>query len=109
MSNVTRATLVINETYADEYVRAHMTPLKVAQALADATPPLLMPDLPVRDEFGEWGIDPLVVRIDTATRDVCLEDTDPYEGRAIYMLPDKAREVALALLAAASYAERNKE
>lgn len=33
MSNITRATLVINETYANEYVRAHMTPLKVAHAL----------------------------------------------------------------------------
>ncbi|MGP9720127.1 hypothetical protein [Corynebacterium sp. AOP40-4SA-5] len=36
MSNVTRATLVINETYADEYVKMHMTPPKVAAALDDA-------------------------------------------------------------------------
>lgn len=42
MSNIDRATLVINETYADEYVKMHMTPLKVAQALADAG--LLAPD-----------------------------------------------------------------
>ena len=44
MDNIGRATRVINETYADEYVKRHMTPLKVAQALADAG--LLMPDLP---------------------------------------------------------------
>lgn len=30
------AHFVINETYADEYVKQHMTPLKVTQALADA-------------------------------------------------------------------------
>lgn len=36
MSNIDRATLVINETYADEYVKMHMTPPKVAAALDDA-------------------------------------------------------------------------
>lgn len=36
MTNIERAAFVINETYADEYVKIHMTPLKVAQALADA-------------------------------------------------------------------------
>lgn len=36
MSNIDRATHVINETYADEYVKMHMTPPKVAAALDDA-------------------------------------------------------------------------
>ncbi|WP_312980994.1 hypothetical protein [Corynebacterium sp.] len=79
----------------------------IAAALADATPPLLLPDLPEPDGFSDWDMDPLVVRIDTATRDVCLEDPDPYEGRAIYMSPDEARGVALSLIAAANDAERN--
>lgn len=35
MNNIERAAFIINETYADEYVKIHMTPLKVAQALAD--------------------------------------------------------------------------
>lgn len=50
MTNIARATFVINETYADEYVKPHMTPLKVAQDLADAG--LLMPDLPEADSDG---------------------------------------------------------
>ena len=36
MSNFNSALFVINEVYADEYVKQHMTPLKVTQALADA-------------------------------------------------------------------------
>lgn len=42
MSVFNSALFVINETYRDEYVKQHMTPLKVAQALADAG--LLAPD-----------------------------------------------------------------
>lgn len=41
------AFFVINETYADEYVKQHMTPLEVTKALAKAG--LLMPDLPEPD------------------------------------------------------------
>ncbi|MDN6438364.1 MAG: hypothetical protein L0K27_02725 [Corynebacterium nuruki] len=36
MSIKAKAVRVVNETYADEYVAPHMTPLKVVQALADA-------------------------------------------------------------------------
>lgn len=42
MTIFSSALFVINEVYADEYVRQHMTPLKVTQALADAG--LLAPD-----------------------------------------------------------------
>ena len=42
MSIFNHAFAVINEVYADEYVKQHMTPLKVTQALADAG--LLAPD-----------------------------------------------------------------
>ena len=42
MTVFNRALFVINEVYADEYVKQHMTPLKVTQALADAG--LLAPD-----------------------------------------------------------------
>ena len=79
----------------------------IAAAIADATPPLLLPDLPEPDGFCEGDLDPLLVRIDTATRNICLEDPDPYEGRAIYMTHDEARGVALSLIAAANHAERN--
>lgn len=36
MSIFNRALFVINEVYADEYVKQHMTPLEVTRALADA-------------------------------------------------------------------------
>ena len=36
MRTFDHAHFVINETFADEYVKQHMTPLKVTQALADA-------------------------------------------------------------------------
>lgn len=36
MTTFSSALFVINETYSDEYVKQHMTPLKVTQALADA-------------------------------------------------------------------------
>ena len=34
MTNINRALFVINETYKDEYVKQHMTPLEVTKALA---------------------------------------------------------------------------
>jgi hypothetical protein len=48
-----------------------------------------------------------VVRVDRPTRNVRLEYVDPYEGQEVHMFSDEAREVALFLLAAADYAERN--
>ena len=109
MTNIDRAALTVWEAS-----RGAGEPLSgiasyyTAAALADAAPPLLLPDLlPEPDECCEVDIDPLLVRIDTATRNVCLEDPDPYEGRAIYMTPDEARGVALSLIAAADDAERN--
>lgn len=108
MTNIGRATRVINETYADEYVKTHMTPLKVGQALAEAG--LLMPDLPEptrwkRNEEPEW--------------DACYTTVTPagYEGRVIVEDSDEKweasagdiRALALALLAAADCAERNQK
>ena len=62
MSNVTRATLVINETYADEYVKMHMTPRKVAAALDDAG--CLAPDPQIiRTPSDLEALDPFAVLI----------------------------------------------
>lgn len=55
------ALFVINETYADEYVKQHMTPLKVTQALADAD--LLAPECRIirtREELAALDPDTLV-------------------------------------------------
>lgn len=83
---------------------------ELAQALADATPPLLMPDLPEptrwkQNEEPEW--------------DACYTTVSPagYEGRVIVKDSDDqweasagdVRALALAMLAAADYAERNQE
>ncbi|MGP9720945.1 hypothetical protein [Corynebacterium sp. AOP40-4SA-5] len=63
MSNVTRATLVINETYADEYVKMHMTPPKVAAALDDAG--CLAPDLQIIRTPAELeALDPSTLLVD---------------------------------------------
>ena len=106
MNNIARAALVINETYADEWVKSHMTPLKVAQALADDGQ--LMPDLPEptrwkQNEEPKW--------------DACDTTVAPagYEGRVIvedfdYQWEASAgdiRALAYAMLAAANYAERS--
>ncbi|MGP9760933.1 hypothetical protein [Corynebacterium sp. AOP12-C2-36] len=69
MSNIARATLVINETYADEYVKMHMTPPKVAAALDDAG--CLAPDLQIIRTPAELeALDPdtLVEKPGTVTR-----------------------------------------
>lgn len=64
MTNIYRALFVISEVYDDEYVRQHMTPLKVTQALADAD--LLAPDpqiIRTRDELA--ALDPDTVLMNT--------------------------------------------
>ena len=61
MSTFNRALFVINEVYADEYVKQHMSPLKVTQALADAG--LLAPEpqiIRTRDELAALDPDTLV-------------------------------------------------
>ncbi|MDN6706397.1 hypothetical protein [Corynebacterium glyciniphilum] len=50
-----RATHVINETYADEYVKPHMTPPKVAAALDDAG--LLDTDPPPYPQWPKYTVD----------------------------------------------------
>ena len=83
---------------------------ELAQALADATPPLLMPDLPEptrwkQNEEPEW--------------DACDTTVSPagYEGRVIVEDSEgqweasagDIRALALAMLAAANYAEGSPE
>lgn len=102
MTNIDRATLVINETYADEWVKLHMTPPKVAQALADATPPLLMPDLPEPDNgYPEWLVGGFSISPGLNAGEVDIE----WEDRILRLAPGQV----LALLAAFTYAERNQE
>lgn len=83
----------------------------LAQALAYATPPLLMPDLPVSDDSGDWNIpgpgDLTVHNGRTPGPEVVLEDMGAESYDIFVMQPDEARHVALALLAAANYAEGN--
>lgn len=131
MTNIARATLVINETYADEFVKMHMTPPKVAQALADAG--LLMPDLPepdlarddpqwIADHRETWEAD---YGDDYETPDV-WEDAGPETSLAVFpktggrmvhpaydgetaesVTASEARRIGMRWLAAADYAERN--
>ena len=114
MNNIERAARAIAESACRELAQPddiipYLTQRNLTRAQHLAAEGLLMPDLPEPDWFCEWGIDPLVVRIDTVTNQVCLEDSDVYQGSEIYMSPDEAREAAFALLAAADYAERNQE
>lgn len=103
---------------------------ELAQALADATPPLLIPDLPEpyiskfdtfavfsRDEDSEDGAD-IDVRVETGShrRGRIAIDLDPSSGSdngftlvRAYVSPQWCREAAVLLLAAADYAERNQE
>ncbi|MDN6428183.1 hypothetical protein [Acidipropionibacterium jensenii] len=106
MANIDRAAEIIEDRLARWEV-THYEPNSdyLAQALADAG--LLAPDLPEPDGFCVWDMDNLVVRVDRPTRNVRLEYVDPYEGQEVHMFSDEAREVALFLLAAADYAERN--
>lgn len=108
MNNIDRAAHVINETYSDEYVKPHMAPPKVAQALADEG--LLMPDLPEptrwkQNEEPEWDACDTTVSPAGHGGRIIVEDSD---GRWKASAED-IRDLAYALLAAADYAERNQE
>lgn len=125
-NNAEKAAFVINETYADEYVKPHMTPLAVAQALADAG--LLMPELPepdcrhddpeYREEYSDaWGTsnapDAWEVRefplfslgVFPGHDEVTIWNEDGYPYATID--PASARCMAYSLLAAAECAERH--
>ena len=88
---------------------------ELAQALADATPPLLMPDLPepqlvptgMEDRvYLSWRGDP--VDVEQGAR--ITELFAPGESFPILSLDaDEARCLGLRLIAAADYAERNHE
>ena len=120
-TNIDRAVHVINETYADEYVKPHMTPPKVATALDAAA--LLSPDLPKPDRDGLWwperGRNYGHVRVETI-HDPRLNTTDrgnldPFKGVTIArggpgyasrytsmtLTKDEALELASILIAAA--------
>ncbi|MDN6657590.1 MAG: hypothetical protein L0L18_00965 [Acidipropionibacterium jensenii] len=112
MTNIDRAAEVVAREYAaPDLWKSTVDPsVLIAQALAAAAPPLLMPDLPEptrwkQNEEPEW--------------DACYTTVSPagYEGRIIVEDSDEKweasagdiRALALAMLAAASYAERNQE
>lgn len=103
--NVMRAADIISETISTDDGTIQGSITEAAQVLKDSG--LLMPDLPEPDGFCDWDMDPLAVRIAKAAGKIYLAYLDPYEGQQISMFPDQAREVALAILAAATYAERN--
>lgn len=78
-----------------------------AEALADATPPLLMPDLPdpVTDNDGWVLWDSSSVTEAGYHPEKGLWTYD--DGRMVQDSPERLREVACIYLAAADYAERN--
>lgn len=85
---------------------------ELAKALADATPPLLMPDLPEPDNtYPEWLAGGASISPVPDTGGVTIEWEDREDtgrgtvGRILYLTPDQV----LAILAAASYTERNQE
>jgi len=82
---------------------------ELAQALADATPPLLMPDLPdpVTDNDGWVLWDSSSVTEAGYHPEKGLWTYD--DGRMVQDSPERLREVAYIYLAAADYAERNQE
>ena len=96
----------------------------VAQALADATPPLLMSDLPEPDRDGFWWpehgrnygnvhVSPVYVRdMGQVVPMVTIARGGPgYASRytSMTLTKDEALELASILTAAADYAERNQE
>lgn len=120
MSIKAKAVRVVNEAYADEYVAPHMTPLKVVQALADAG--LLAPEIREPYAKGMTSGPRSIGDIDHPEAPFALfEVCDHPDGAAAYgdrveithtIVPDQrgytprqARDLAAALLSAASCAE----
>lgn len=77
--------------------RDHITPATV-EALAAAG--LLAPDLPEPDD-GEWEVGWAVISVDGMNISPLIDNDE--------LTPDETRDLALALLAAADYAETLKE
>lgn len=88
MSVFNSALFVINEVYADEYVKQHMTPLEVTKALAKEG--LLMPD-GMAYEYGDNGWDdetnsPMHYPVEPSCRDddhYCPESAPPRYRRLV--------------------------
>lgn len=80
---------------------------ELAQALADATPPLLMPDLPEpeidSDGWATWDSSSVTEAGYHPEKGLWTYD----DGRMVQDSPERLREVAYIYLAAADYAERN--
>lgn len=86
----------------------------IAAALADATPPLLMPDLPEPTNWTQehYSNLPTWFDLDVTVKKGAVEfhhgGYTTGENDEIYS-PASARDLAYALLAAANYAEKNQE
>lgn len=115
-TNIYRAALCMAESAAREFdqdptVIPYLANrnLPRAKALADATPPLLMPDLPdpVTDNDGWVLWDSSSVTEAGYHPEKGLWTYD--DGRMVQDSPERLREVAYIYLAAADYAERNQE
>lgn len=80
----------------------------IAAALADTTPPLLMPDLPEKERDGRWKVAHKHLPI-SHTSTAGTQVTIRTSGGWWHTDWDEARSLGLALLAAADYAERNQK
>lgn len=102
MTNIDRAADIVREYSFSR------RPDDVAQALADATPPLLMPDLPVvqfaQDGTPYWEADGEVYQ--PSLLPGFIDGIDAY-GEPFRERVEDIKEKALAMLAAADYIERN--
>lgn len=111
MTNIDRAAEIMREadrkSATDPDVNRYCYPDEYAQALADAAPPLLMPDLPEpkidNDGWVLWDSGSVTEAGYHPEKGLWTYD----DGRMVKDSPARLREVAYIYLAAADYAERN--
>lgn len=115
-TNVDRAAEVLwlLEPHQSTSERDYQQARELAQALADATPPLIMPDLPEPTNWTQehYSNRPTWFDLDVTVKKGAVEfhhgGYANEENDEIYS-PASARDLAYALLAAANHAEKNKE
>ena len=117
MTNTERAAEVIEDLTSEPHLYPDGgLPAAAAAALADATPPLLMPDLPKPDHNGRWwtkrGQSHRYVRTGSIYSDndrVVVSDGEGSRHTSMCLTTEEAIDLAYALLAAADHTERNQE